>query len=177
MAGFSFSIAVPSVQEETLPGETAEDCTLRLARAKAGAVRLELRGAQCVLGADTVVTLEDGILLGKPAGPEEAVEMLRRLAGRCHRVVTGFAILTHDHDGLTILDGTEESRVQMRPLSLAQATRYVATGEPLDKAGSYALQGRGGELVEKVEGSRSNVIGLPLERVLPLLEQVGVRPA
>lgn len=176
MAGFSFSVAVPSVQEETLPGETAEACTLRLARAKAGAVRLEGRGSRCVLGADTVVAL-DGILLGKPSGPEEAIEMLLRLAGRCHRVVTGFAILAQGHDGLTILDGTEESRVQMGTLSHAQATRYVATGEPLDKAGSYALQGRGGELVEKVEGSRSNVIGLPLERVLPLLEQVGVRPA
>ena len=138
---------------------------LRKARAVAGRRRSGL-----VLGADTIVVV-DGDALGKPAGPAEAVAMLRRLRGRTHEVMTGVAVVDARTGGATA--ETVISRVTMRAYSEAEIARYVATDEPLDKAGAYAIQGVGGALVAGVEGSRSNVVGLPLTATAALLRRFG----
>ncbi len=171
-AGFQFEQAAPDVCEAARPGEAPESQAQRLALLKARAVAERAEPDSCVLAADTLVVIDECVL-GKPRDPAEAVEMLLRLAGRRHRVLTGFALLiprTGRHEV-----GLEESAVQLRHLSPEEAHAYVASGEPLDKAGAYALQGEGSRFVEAVTGSRSNVIGLPLEVVVPRLERLAVR--
>jgi septum formation protein len=142
----------------------------RLALQKARAVAAR-RGAGIVLGADTVVVV-DGQALGKPSSSSDAAAMLRRLRGRVHEVTTGLAVV----DAATGREAvrTVTSRVAMRPYSDAEIDAYVATGEPLDKAGAYAIQGAGGTLVAGLEGSRTNVVGLPLSATAALLELFGV---
>jgi septum formation protein len=142
----------------------------RLALQKARAVAAR-RGAGIVLGADTVVVV-DGQALGKPSSSSDAAAMLRRLRGRVHEVTTGVAVV----DAATGREAvrTVTSRVAMRPYSDAEIDAYVATGEPLDKAGAYAIQGAGGTLVAGLEGSRTNVVGLPLSATAALLELFGV---
>jgi septum formation protein len=175
LAGFTFSVVVPTVQEDPRPGEAPEVRARRLADAKAEAILRAVRPDPCVLGADTLVVVDEEVL-GKPRDVDDAVRMLLQLANRTHRVLTGFALMQHGKDGITKLGGVEESRVRMIPFSREAARAYAETGEPLDKAGAYAVQGLGGQFVEAVEGSRSNVIGLPLERVVPLLAELGVHP-
>jgi septum formation protein len=172
-AGFEFSIVVPTVDEKPREGETPRVYAERVARAKADAVAPRVPAGHCVLGADTVVVIDEEPL-GKPRGEEEAVTMLMRLSGRAHRVLTGFALVRVGDAGFS---GVEQSVVRMRPLEREEALAYVATREPLDKAGAYALQGGGGRFVESVEGSRTNVIGLPIERIVPLLARLGVQPS
>ncbi len=171
-AGFEFEQTAPDVCEAACPGEAPECQAQRLALLKARAVAEHAQPDSCVLAADTLVVIDEYVF-GKPRDPAEAVEMLLQLAGRRHRVLTGFALLipgTGRHEV-----GLEESAVQLRALSPGEAHAYVAGGEPLDKAGAYALQGEGGRFVEAVTGSRSNVIGLPLEVVVPRLERFAVR--
>ena len=170
-AGAAFRVLPAEIDEAPLPGETAEALVRRLAREKAGTVASRLgRAPHWVLGADTVVVVGDDIL-GKPADAEHAEQLLGRLLGRTHRVVTGVAVVatatgqTHSR--------VVTSRVTMRPADAAEIRAYVATGEPLDKAGAYALQGLGRSFVERVEGSESNVIGLPLAETAELLERAG----
>ncbi len=134
------------------------------------AKRLGGEPARQVLGSDTIVVLDD-LILGKPADAEDAVRLLLQLAGRTHTVITAVAVV--DTASLEVRDVAVESRVTLRAASEDEIRRYVATGEPLDKAGAYAIQGEGARLVSRLEGSRSNVIGLPLEETLALLEQVG----
>ena len=124
-----------------------------------------------MLGADTVVVI-DGEALGKPAGPVEAATMLRRLRGRVHEVMTGVAVV----DAASAREAAETviSRVRMRAYADVELAAYVATGEPLDKAGAYAIQGAGAALVDGLEGSWSNVVGLPLETTAALLRRFGV---
>jgi septum formation protein len=126
-----------------------------------------------VLGADTVVVI-DGTLLGKPRDQAEAVEMLLRLAGRTHRVLTGFALYVPESQHTDA--GVVESAVRMHTVDRATAERDAATGEPLDKAGAYAAQGDGGRFVAAISGSRANVIGLPVEELAPRLARLGVAP-
>nr|MDJ0497359.1 Maf family protein [Acidimicrobiia bacterium] len=116
----------------------------------------------------------DEAVLGKPVDESHAVEMLLSLAGNTHVVYTGFALVVAGAADEEI--GIEAARVTMRPVSAAEARAYAATGEPLDKAGAYALQGRGAGFVETVDGLRSTVIGLPLERIVDLLIRNGVVP-
>jgi septum formation protein len=124
-----------------------------------------------VLAADTAVTIDD-LVLGKPVDRAEAAAMLVRLAGREHRVVTGFALLG---PGAALrADGVVESRVRFRPLDPAAIRAYVDTGEPDDKAGAYAIQGRGTGLIASVDGSLTNVMGLPLEEVERALGEAGL---
>lgn len=151
-------------------GEPPRDAATRLALEKAAAIASRHAGA-LVLGADTVVTT-GRTMLGKPASPAEAAAMLDVLAGREHRVITGLA-LYDTGTGRWQVDA-EESRVWMRPFSSAERDRYVATGEPLDKAGGYAIQGKGALLVERVEGCFFNVVGLPLVRLAAMLKEFGV---
>lgn len=170
MAGFEFETLAPHVDETPHPGEEPERMVVRLAEEKARAVRARVGDDSWVLACDTTV-VRDGEIVGKPASVDEAVEILLSLAGRRHEVVTGFAIAgtAEDCDA-----GSTWSVVTMRTISRAEATAYAEGGEPLDKAGAYGLQGEGGRFVSSVEGSRSNVVGLPLESVVPRLVARGI---
>jgi len=159
---------VVSHEDETLrPGEDGPAAVERLARAKALAVARE--EALPVLAADTEV-LCDGHILGKPGDAAGAASMLRRLAGRAHEVVTGVCVVA----GGVVRSGVERSRVVFAPMSEAEVAWYAATGEPLDKAGGYHVDGRGALFIETVEGSPSNVAGLPVRLVLRLVREAGV---
>jgi septum formation protein len=156
-----------AVEETPRPGETPDALAARLARAKALAVASRHPG-RAVLAADTVVTL-DGDLLGKPVTPLEAEAMLERLAGREHTVVTAVALVV---DG-RVWERADRTRVRFRALTRETIRDYVATGEPMDKAGAYGLQGYGAVLVDRIEGDCFGVIGLPLRLVVDLLADAG----
>jgi septum formation protein len=173
-AGFRFQVVAPDVDESARPGEAPGELARRLAGEKAGAVAPRVDASCCVLAADTVVVI-DGDMIGKPRDEAEAAAMLLRLAGREHRVLTGVALAVPALGRSELR--LEESFVRMARVTVEEARAYAATGEPLDKAGAYALQGEGGRFVARVRGSRSNVIGLPLEAVVPLLRELGVSPA
>ena len=170
--GLRFVVRPAAVTERRLPAEPAQEMAVRLARAKAHAVALHLsprdRGRSWVLGADTVVAV-DGAVLGKPASQREARRMLRLLSGRSHRVITGVA-LWRGSDG-RMLSGRSVTRVTFRPLTDREIAGYVATGEPMDAAGAYAIQGQAGVFIPRISGSWSNVVGLPLDLVDRLLER------
>jgi septum formation protein len=172
-AGFRFQIIAPKVDESPLPGEAPPQLARRLALLKAREVATRAPSGACVLASDTIVVL-DGEVLGKPDGAGHATEMLLRIAGRTHTVYTGYAAIVRaerrEESGVTA------SHVTLREVSPEEARGYAARGEPLDKAGAYAVQGEGGRFVTAIEGSRSNVIGLPLEAVVPLLRSLGVLP-
>jgi len=167
-----FEAVVPDVDEGVRDGESADGHVGRLAEAKARAAAALLPAGHeaIVLAADTTVTL-DGAILGKPESAEEALAMLRRLSGRVHEVWTGCHVLrTGDpRTGSAVV----RSLVRFRPWDEALARWYVGTGEPMDKAGAYALQGKGVLLTDGIEGSWSNVVGLPLEALPTLLAEVG----
>ena len=167
-AGVQFEVCPADIPELQQPGEAPEAFARRLAAEKALAVarRLGTGEQRLVLGADTIVVL-GGAVLGKPRDAEQAVEMLASLVGRSHVVTTGVAV-ARPSDG-SVRDLAVHSRVRMRAASMDEIREYVATGESLDKAGAYALQGEGRRFVEAVEGSESNVIGLPLDETLELL--------
>ncbi len=166
-----FSVDVP----ETLrPGEVAEVACLRLAlaKARAGRARLSADDPLPVLGSDTVVAVDEHVL-GKPADRTDALSMLARLSGRTHEVYTAVAVVG--------ADGTEQSRlsvshVTFRAITATEAAAYWASGEPADKAGAYAIQGLGAIFVERLEGSYSGVMGLPLFETAELLAAFGIRP-
>lgn len=166
--GLHFDMAPAQVDEAILPGEDAGAAAQRLAQVKAAAVSAVQPGA-AVLAADTLVTA-DGRILGKPENDAQAKEMLLFLSGREHRVVTGFCLRA---DG-QVDSGLAETRVRFRKLSTAEIEAYVASGEPRDKAGAYAVQGSGAALVEAVSGSYTNVVGLPLAACVVLLIKRGV---
>jgi septum formation protein len=164
-----FEIEPADVPEEIRPAEAPEAFAERLACEKALAVAARGHASRFVLGADTVVVL-DGEPLGKPVDPRDAEAMLARLQGRSHRVVTGVALVRGDR----VRSLRVESRVHMRPADSEEIRRYVASGEPLDKAGSYAAQGEGRRLIVRIEGSETNVIGLPMDETLRLLAEAGL---
>jgi len=182
-AGLRFEVRASSVDERVIPGERAEALVERLAREKALDVARALGPipARPVLGADTVVVL-DGEILGKPRDAEHAVEMLARLVGRPHQVMTGIALAWTDARRLgegvgdVAASAVVTSRVEMRAASRQELVEYVALGESLDKAGAYALQGGASRFVVRVVGSRTNVIGLPRAETLALLERSGAGP-
>lgn len=161
------------IVEEALDGEPAAHYVERIARTKAtvGWKRMEQRklAPRPVLGADTEVVL-DGVLFGKPRDAEHAAQMLARLSGRRHDVLTGMALKAGDD----VTFALSTSRVTFRRLSAEEIARYVATGEALDKAGAYAIQGRAGAFVARLEGSYSGVMGLPLFETAELLAKAGI---
>jgi septum formation protein len=174
-AGIAFEVLPADIDEIAEVGEEPAAFALRLAREKALAVATRVGAAprRLVLGADTIVVI-DADVLGKPTDPEDAVRLLGRLVGREHRVLTAVAIIASDR--LTHAETcVVTSRVFMRPASEEEIRRYVATGEPLDKAGAYAAQGEGRRLIERIDGSESNVIGLPIDETLALLRSSGMR--
>jgi septum formation protein len=163
-----FTVDVPRDVDETVhPLESGALAAERLARVKAAEVATRHPGAW-IIAADTLVCLGDRIL-GKPADAAEAVRMLEAMSGRAHVVVTGVAVV---HPG-GIEAEVDTTEVQFRPLSRAEIEAYVATGEPLDKAGSYGLQGRGVLFVEGIRGDHTNVVGLPLGRLGLMLQRLG----
>ncbi len=165
--GLNFTVSAADIDETPHPVEEAGAYVQRLAREKARAVAARHPGAW-VLAADTTVALGPE-LLGKPRDAEEARAMLSRLSGRTHEVHTGVALAGRHEEALVV-----RTRVTFRTLSPGEVAWYAGTGEPLDKAGAYAVQGKGGFLVAAVEGSPTNVIGLPLGETLALLERAGV---
>lgn len=165
MLGIEHRVVPPDVDESRRPGEAPADYVVRLAREKARAV--SGRDPQSlVLAADTTVILGDE-LFAKPATVGEAVEMLGRLAGRTHQVYTGVALA----QGERVETALDVSDVTFRRLARDQIANYVATGEPMDKAGAYAIQGKGAALIDGIRGDFFGVMGLPLRLVLDLLER------
>ena len=169
--GVHYEQRVVPVDERHRPGEAPSDYVSRLALAKARAVR-DATGAALdvpVLGADTAVVLA-GVPLGKPAGRAEALDMLRRLAGREHEVLSAVALVDARREALRL----SRTRVRFRSIDEAELAAYWASGEPRDKAGAYAIQGRGALFVARIEGSYSGVVGLPLFETAELLASFGI---
>ena len=165
-AGLAFRVVAPTGDDVPPPhARSFPAVAKRMALRKAESVAARTRGL--VVGADTIVVCE-GRILGKPADAREARRMLRLLSGKRHRVYTGVALVSGERRRL----GCERTEVTFRDLSEAEIRRYVATGEPLDKAGAYAIQGLGAALVHRVEGCYTNVIGLPVPLLLEMLEGI-----
>ncbi|MEO8140702.1 MAG: nucleoside triphosphate pyrophosphatase [Gemmatimonadota bacterium] len=163
MLGIPFEVRPSHIPEAPRPGELPVPYAERLAREKA----LNIPGA-LVLGADTTVLL-DGELLEKPVDAEDALRMLRRLQGRTHEVITSVALVSEG----VLRQATDVTRVTFLPATDAYLRAYIATGEPMDKAGAYGIQGYGAALVERIEGDFFGVMGLPVRLVLRLLEEAG----
>jgi len=157
------------IDETVLPGETPEGHSERLAREKAQVIARQLPDA-VVVGSDTIVVV-DGEILGKPTDADHARRMLARLSGRGHTVFTAVAVAR----GTRVAAGVERVPVTFRALAPWEIDAYVATGEPMDKAGAYGIQGYGATIVERIEGDYFAVMGLPLVRLVRLLGEVGVR--
>jgi septum formation protein len=172
-AGISFEATPTAVDESRWNGETPAHLVRRLANAKAAAAADRVSGAAIVLGVDTEVIV-DGEVLGKPVADLDAREMLRRLSGRVHEVITGLELIRLP-DRATRSE-QEVTRVTFAALSAEEISSYVATGEPFDKAGGYAIQGRAGRFITRVEGCYFNVVGLPLSRLCRALLEFGWSP-
>jgi septum formation protein len=167
--GLEPAVRSSSVDEAYLPGETPAEHVERLAREKALAIAIEAPAALVIAG-DTVV-VDGGRVLGKPADTEAATAMLLSLSGREHAVLSGIA-LAGPHGVVT---ATDRAVVRFRSFDRATAERYVATGEPMDKAGAYGIQGLGAALVESIEGDYYTVVGFPVQAFLGLVERAGWR--
>lgn len=171
--GLRFEVVVADVDETPLPGEAPRDYVVRVARLKVEATTTRLRKRRLsrpVLAADTAVVL-DGAILGKPRDRAEGLGMLARLSGRRHQVLSAVALL---NDGL-LRTALSESEVAFRAIGPEEAAAYWDSGEPQDKAGGYGIQGLGALFVERLEGSYSGVMGLPLFETAALLAKAGVR--
>jgi septum formation protein len=177
--GVAFEVHPVDADETPRPGEAAADLVRRLAVAKAEAALVDLAGVAgddtVVVAADTEVVL-DGEVLGKPADADDAARILRRLAGRTHEVLTGVAVAASWGDTAAVESRVARTAVTMTDLSAQEIAWYVGTGEPLDKAGAYGIQGAGGLFVSSIEGSYDNVVGLPLALTRRLLAVVGITP-
>ncbi|MFM2152709.1 MAG: hypothetical protein RL199_1144 [Pseudomonadota bacterium] len=169
--GFTFEVVPSQADESVQSGETPEAYVRRVARAKSvpGA---DLAAGTVVLACDTVVT-RDGAILGKPQGARDFARMMALLSGATHRVLSSVVVRAVGGESFEATVGTD---VTFRPLSPAEVDWYWATGEPRDKAGGYALQGLGAAFIERIDGSHTSVIGLPLVETLDLLGRAGVTP-
>lgn len=167
--GVHFAVDPADIDESAQPGEAPQDYVVRMAREKAMAVQARRGSAEPVLAADTTVVIDDDIL-GKPADHFSGLGMLARLSGRTHSVITAVC-LVHAEDCAEV---AVETHVSFINLTRELCERYLATDEPWDKAGGYGIQGLGGALVQRIEGSYSNVVGLPLAETWALLSAHGV---
>jgi septum formation protein len=168
-AGIEFDVCAGSVPEEPLPGEDPREHVIRLAREKAYDVAARVEG-RFFIGADTIVVCA-GEIMGKPADAADAERMLRKLSGVPHEVITGFAVYDRGRDDL--LCDVVTTRVFFKRLADEEISAYIATGCPMDKAGAYAIQGGAAHMVERIEGSYTNVVGLPLCEVVEALRRMG----
>jgi septum formation protein len=166
-AGITFEVQPAHIAEDPLPGEAAKEYAERLAREKALAVARQ-RPHDCVLGADTVVVV-DGQILGKPSDAADAARMLRLLSGREHQVITGVCLVVSGQWSVA----SETTSVTMSEISEKEITDYVTSGEPMDKAGAYGIQGIACRWIPRIEGDYSNVVGLPVALVWRMLRQAG----
>lgn len=181
-AGIEFTVHPAHVDETPHPGEGARECAERLAREKALKI-WEARQSEVVLGADTVVVV-GGENLGKPIDHKDAARMLRMLSGRTHQVITGVCMVRPVVGGRRLVGGdqqppesttaSETTLVTMSQISEQEILDYVATGEPMDKAGAYAIQGRASRWIPRIEGDYSNVVGLPVALVYRMLQENGL---
>lgn len=171
-AGISVTVVPSEAAEGLLPGEAPAEAALRLARAKARDVarRTKRAAGRFVVAADTMVVL-DGEVLGKPRDSADADRMLRRLSGRVHEVITGFEVF--DKETGRGVGEVVTTRVEFKPLSAGEIHAYVATGSPFDKAGGYGIQDTAAGMVRRIEGSYTNVVGLPLAEVVEALRRLG----
>ena len=167
--GLEFVTQASKIDESAFDGLEARELVATLSREKAQWIARQLDGETLVIGADTVV-VRDGTALGKPKDAEDAVAMLLSLSGRDHQVCTGVTVCRGDR----VLTQVEETQVTFRELTEAEVRQYVSTGEPMDKAGAYGIQGLGGLLVEGIRGDYSNVVGLPVCRLGQMLKGFGV---
>jgi septum formation protein len=167
-AGFDFVVRTADIDESRRAGESPREYVLRLAVEKARAV--EHRAGDVVLAADTTVVV-DGSILGKPVDEADARRMLRQLAGRAHDVLTGVCV----SQGETVDARADETRVSLLPMSEVEIGWYVGSGEPMDKAGGYGIQGRMSRFVSRIDGSYTNVVGLPVALVHEMLVRAGWR--
>jgi septum formation protein len=177
-AGIAFTVQPADINETPLAGEAARDCAERLAREKALSV-FQGRAGDCVLGADTIVVV-DGTILGKPRDADDAVRMLRMLSGRTHAVITGVCVVSPGARGqrpvaskTDVRAASETTLVTVCQLSDNEIRDYVTTGEPMDKAGAYAIQGIASRWIPRIEGDYSNVVGLPVALVYRMLRERG----
>ena len=169
--GLEFQVVASHwVEEPPTAAVRPDDYVARLARHKAEQVAATVPTG-IIIGADTVV-VSDGVILGKPADPAQAAAMLSSLSGKEHSVFTGVALIAVPEG--QVMTFAEETRVTFRRLPPAEIRNYVATGEPLDKAGAYGIQGKGALLVERIQGCYFNVVGLPLSRLAAALTELGV---
>jgi len=166
-AGIRFEVQPANIAEDPLPEEDAKACAERLAREKAQAIARQ-RPNDCVLGADTVVTV-DGQILGKPTDAADAARMLHLLSGRDHQVITGVCVIADGQPSVA----SESTRVTMSEITDQEIADYISTGEPMDKAGAYAIQGIASRWIPHIEGDYSNVVGLPVALVFRMLQNRG----
>jgi len=171
-AGFDFDVQVVDVDEAVLPDERPDSYVRRVAAAKARAAATGPR-PRVILAADTAVVVE-GTILGKPADAGDAGRMLRLLSGRAHEVMTGVCLIPVGVPEAKYAPRVEVTRVEFAPLSEAEIGWYVASGEPMGKAGAYAIQGLASRFVTRVDGSHSNVVGLPLAWVYVMCREAGL---
>ena len=168
--GIEFEVIPSNIPEEPLDGETPSEHVIRLAFQKASEVLRRVGDGKWVIGSDTVVIIDDEIL-GKPEDRADARRMLKKLSGREHRVITGYSII--NSSSLSEVKKAVETVVKFKRLTDDEIKGYVDSGEPMDKAGAYAIQGLGSFMVEGIVGSYSNVVGLPVCQIVNDLEEVG----
>ena len=169
--GLDFEVVPPRVRESAWEGETPLDFAKRMAREKALSVSGGVLQGRVVVGSDTVVSVS-GEILGKPRDEEDAFSMLQKLSGKTHEVITSFCVV-RSPDEVLYLDATR-TEVRMKSLDTQEMRRYIKTGEPMDKAGAYAIQEAGSCLVEWIRGSYTGVVGLPLFELLSVLSDIGI---
>ncbi|MFN0107567.1 MAG: Maf family protein [Blastocatellia bacterium] len=168
-AGIDFTIRVADVDEKVLPNELPRDYVVRLSREKAQAVASETDDGEIVLGADTTVVVLNEIM-GKPTDVKDAERMLKLLNGKWHEVLTGVSLVSN----AGVSSDVALTRVKFAKITEAEIAWYVATGEPMDKAGAYGIQGYASRFIERIEGSYSNVVGLPVQMVYRLAGELGI---
>ncbi len=169
-AGMPFTVLSSAVDETPVPGEAATEMVMRLASAKAELAAARAVGPAIVIAADTTVVLE-GTILGKPRTTDDARQMLEKLSGRTHSVITGVALVRLPD--VERREFYEITQVQFSALNEDEIIRYLTSGEPFDKAGAYAIQGRAGRYIPKIQGCYYNVVGLPLARLCAALAELG----
>ena len=168
--GIEFEVIPSNIPEEPLDGETPDEHVMRLSFEKASEVLRRVGDGSWVIGSDTVVIIDDEIL-GKPEDRADAISMLKKLSGREHRVITGYSII-NSSSGKEIKKSVDTA-VKFKTLTDDEISGYVDSGEPMDKAGAYAIQGLGSFMVEGIIGSYSNVVGLPVCQIVADLEELG----
>jgi septum formation protein len=170
-AGIRFTVQPADIDETPITGESPRDCAERLAREKTLTVFQKCQ-QDLVLGADTVVVIDD-LILGKPVDAADAARMLRILSGRTHEVITGVCLVAPGREVPNMCTASESTFVTMCEISEDEIRDYIASGEPMDKAGAYAIQGIASRWIPRIEGDYSNVVGLPVALVCSMLKKTG----